>query len=154
MRIWDTVTLSSQVQVLSILSTTEKVLDGTLAITTAVETRHKPTQAWYKNKSYKMRGLVYWTGICCQNKSTIRLIWKFKSDFGMIRVVMLATRSRHGVVKHLVALAVSLDRDGIKFGLGDNGNLSVEVDAELRIRILGPGIHDPGHIWPDPGIML
>ena len=67
---------------------------------------------------------------------------------------MLATRSRHGVVKHLVALAVSLDRDGIKFGLGDNGNLSVEVDAELRIRILGPGIHDPGHIWPGPGIML
>ena len=32
--------------------------------------------------------------------------------------------------KYLVALAVSLDRDGIKFGLGDNGDLSVEVDAE------------------------
>ena len=29
----------------------------------------------------------------------------------------------------LVALAVSLDGNGIKFGLGDNGNLSVEVDA-------------------------
>ena len=44
---------------------------------------------------------------------------------------MLATRCRHKVVKLLVALAVSLDRDGIKFGLGDNGNLSVEVDAEM-----------------------
>ena len=33
--------------------------------------------------------------------------------------------------KYLVALAVSLDRDGIKFGLGDNGDLSVEVDAEI-----------------------
>ena len=33
--------------------------------------------------------------------------------------------------KYLVAFAVSLDRDGIKFGLGDNGDLSVEVDAEI-----------------------
>ena len=48
----------------------------------------------------------------------------------MIGVVILATRCRHIVMKHLVALAVSLDRDGIKFGLGDDGNLSVEVDAE------------------------
>ena len=32
---------------------------------------------------------------------------------------------------HLVALAVSLDGNGIKFCLGDNGNLSVEVDAEI-----------------------
>ena len=31
--------------------------------------------------------------------------------------------------KCLIALAVSLDRDGIKFGLGDDGNLSVKVDA-------------------------
>ena len=31
----------------------------------------------------------------------------------------------------LVALAVSLDGNGIKFGLGDNGNLGVEVDAEI-----------------------
>ena len=31
---------------------------------------------------------------------------------------------------NLVALAVSLDGNGIKFGLGDNGNLSVEVDAK------------------------
>ena len=31
---------------------------------------------------------------------------------------------------NLVAFAVSLDRNGIKFGLGDNGNLSVEVDAK------------------------
>ena len=30
----------------------------------------------------------------------------------------------------LVAFAVALDRDGIKLGLGDNGNLGVEVDAE------------------------
>merc|ERR1719454_2166011 len=29
----------------------------------------------------------------------------------------------------LVALAVSLDGNGIKFGLGDNGNLGVEVDV-------------------------
>jgi len=47
----------------------------------------------------------------------------------MIGVVILATRCRHIVMKHLVALAVSLDRDGIKFGLGDNGNLSMEVDV-------------------------
>ena len=30
----------------------------------------------------------------------------------------------------LIALAIALDGDGVKFGLGDNGNLSVEVDAE------------------------
>ena len=30
----------------------------------------------------------------------------------------------------LIALAIALDGDGIKFGLGDDGNLSVEVDAE------------------------
>ena len=48
---------------------------------------------------------------------------------------MLATRCRHKVVKLLVALAVSLDRDGIKFGLGDNGNLSVEVDAKIENEI-------------------
>ena len=34
---------------------------------------------------------------------------------------------------HLVALAVSLDGNGIKFGLGDNGNLGVEVDAKIKI---------------------
>ena len=33
----------------------------------------------------------------------------------------------------LVALAVSLDGNGIKFGLGDNGNLGVEVDAEIYV---------------------
>ena len=32
---------------------------------------------------------------------------------------------------HLVALAVSLDGNGIKFGLGDDSNLSVEVDAKI-----------------------
>ena len=31
----------------------------------------------------------------------------------------------------LIALAIALDGDGIKFGLGDNGNLSVAVDAEM-----------------------
>ena len=67
---------------------------------------------------------------------------------------MLATECRHEVVKHLVALAVSLDRDGIKFGLGDNGNLSVEVDAKLRIRVPWSGIPDPGLIWPGSGNML
>ena len=49
----------------------------------------------------------------------------------MIGVVILATRCRHIVMKHLVALAVSLDGNGIKFGLGDNGNLSMEVDAKI-----------------------
>ena len=34
-------------------------------------------------------------------------------------------------MKYLVALAVSLDGNGIKFGLGNDGNLSVEVDAEI-----------------------
>ena len=36
----------------------------------------------------------------------------------------------------LVALAVSLDGNGIKFGLGDNGNLSVEVDAKIKISLV------------------
>ena len=68
----------------------------------------------------------------------------------MIGVVMLATMCRHKVVKRSVALAVSLDRDGIKFGLGDNGNLSVEVDAKLRIRVPWSGIPD----LPGSGNML
>ena len=34
--------------------------------------------------------------------------------------------------KSLVAFAVSLDGNGIKFGLGDNGDLSVEVDAKME----------------------
>ena len=32
---------------------------------------------------------------------------------------------------HLIAFAVSFDRDGVKFGFGDDGDLSVEVDAEI-----------------------
>ena len=36
----------------------------------------------------------------------------------------------------LVALAVSLDGNGIKFGLGDNGNLGVEVDAEQKYYLV------------------
>ena len=36
----------------------------------------------------------------------------------------------------LVAFAVSLDGNGIKFGLGDNGDLSVEVDAEMEISLV------------------
>ena len=42
--------------------------------------------------------------------------------------------SKYGVgsvMKYLVALAVSLDGNGIKFGLGDDSNLSVEVDAKI-----------------------
>ena len=34
--------------------------------------------------------------------------------------------------KYLVAFAVSLDRDGVEFGFGDNGDLSVEVDARIE----------------------
>ena len=30
----------------------------------------------------------------------------------------------------LIALAVTLDGDGVEFGLCDDGNLGVEVDAE------------------------
>ena len=30
----------------------------------------------------------------------------------------------------LIAFAISLDWDGVQFGLGDNGDLGVEVDAE------------------------
>ena len=37
---------------------------------------------------------------------------------------------RKEIKEGLVAFAVSLDRDGVKFGLGDDGNLSVEVDTE------------------------
>ena len=33
----------------------------------------------------------------------------------------------------LIALAIALDGDGIKFGLGDDGNLSVEVDAKIKM---------------------
>ena len=40
-------------------------------------------------------------------------------------------------MRYLVALAVSLDGNGIKFGLGDNGNLSMEVDAKVEINIRG-----------------
>ena len=36
------------------------------------------------------------------------------------------------VMKYLVALAVSLYGNSIKFGLGDDGNLSVEVDAKMK----------------------
>ena len=32
----------------------------------------------------------------------------------------------------LIALAVALDGDGIKLGLGDDGDLGVEVDAERK----------------------
>ena len=32
---------------------------------------------------------------------------------------------------HLIAFAVSFDRDGVEFGFGDDGDLSVEVDAEI-----------------------
>ena len=39
----------------------------------------------------------------------------------------------------LVALAVSLDGNGIKFGLGDNGNLGVEVDAEIICYLVTRG---------------
>ena len=38
---------------------------------------------------------------------------------------------RRGVID-LVALAVSLDGNGVKFSLGDNSNLGVEIDAELE----------------------
>ena len=37
----------------------------------------------------------------------------------------------------LIALAIALDGDGVKFGLGDNGNLGVEVDAEKRLLLGG-----------------
>jgi hypothetical protein len=33
----------------------------------------------------------------------------------------------------LIALAVALDGDGIKLGLGDDGDLGVEVDAERKM---------------------
>ena len=36
----------------------------------------------------------------------------------------------------LIALAIALDGDGIKFGLGDNGNLSVEVYAKIKISLV------------------
>ena len=32
----------------------------------------------------------------------------------------------------LIALAIALDGDGIKFGLGDDGNLGMEVDARIE----------------------
>ena len=33
--------------------------------------------------------------------------------------------------KKLVAFAIALDGDGVKLSFGDDGNLSVEVDAEI-----------------------
>ena len=46
---------------------------------------------------------------------------------------------RKEIKEGLVAFAVSLDRDGVKFGLGDDGNLCVEVDAEIKFSF--------GHIF-------
>ena len=41
------------------------------------------------------------------------------------------------VMKYLVALAVSFYGNSIKFGLGDDGNLSVEVDAKIKCYPMG-----------------
>ena len=40
----------------------------------------------------------------------------------------------------LVALAVSLDGNGIKFGLGNDSNLGVEVDAKINVTKKRPRI--------------
>ena len=40
-------------------------------------------------------------------------------------------RSNNAPSSDLIAFAVSLDGDGVKFGLGDDGNLGVEVDAKI-----------------------
>ena len=37
-----------------------------------------------------------------------------------------------GEKRNLVALAVALDGDGIELGLGDDGDLGVQVDAEIQ----------------------
>ena len=36
----------------------------------------------------------------------------------------------------LVAFAVSLDRDGVEFGFGDNSDLSVKVDAKMEFEFV------------------
>ena len=36
----------------------------------------------------------------------------------------------------LIALAVTLDGDGVEFGLCDDGNLGVEVDAEILVSVM------------------
>ena len=52
--------------------------------------------------------------------------------FGKESFINVARMYRKEIKEGLVAFAVSLDRDGVKFGLGDNGNLGVEVDAKIE----------------------
>ena len=45
--------------------------------------------------------------------------------------IKFSLKFRFNHLNHLIAFAVSFDRDGVKFGFGDDGDLSVEVDAEI-----------------------
>ena len=45
---------------------------------------------------------------------------------------VLDIKSERKEGKFLIALAVALDGDGIELGLGDDGDLGVEVDAERK----------------------
>ena len=59
------------------------------------------------------------------------------------------------MTRSLVALAVSLDGNGIKFGLGDNGDLSVEVDAKINALGLAYAMTYHAQLRSrDPRIML
>ena len=71
--------------------------------------------------------------MCCQNKCTDTWARKRIPQGGLRLHDWKWWRHSwwHQICWHLVALAVSLDGNGIKFGLGDNGNLSVEVDAKI-----------------------
>ena len=59
-----------------------------------------------------------------------------RACFVRIHLLPVRYRFRESLKKfrriHLVAFAVSLDRDGVEFGFGDNGDLSVEVDARIE----------------------
>ena len=92
---------------------------------------------WVFEKSrMKQRRKVTWTLmlICCQNEVTEKKVKKanFSLDESLLPHLSHVQWVSYQCVSisSLIALAVSLDRDGIKFGLGDDGNLSVEVDTE------------------------
>ena len=51
--------------------------------------------------------------------------------FYVLDIKKLSER-KEGKRKGLIALAVALDGDGIELGLGDDGDLGVEVDTERK----------------------
>ena len=95
--------------------------------------------AYLSSKSYRPKQLkttrvniIKCIEMCCQNKCTDTWARK-RIPQGGLRLHDWKWWHHswwHQIWWHLVALAVSLDGNGIKFGLGDDGNLGVKVDAK------------------------